>query len=351
MFAFVRLLALACAALPLAAAPALTTIQDTLYRADGSRFNGTVFVQWKSFDTAQGAPVPTNSVTVRVTDGVLHVSLAPTTTAGRPAWYHVRYNSDGRTDFTEFWSVPPSAASLRLRDVRIPGPLSVTTPVPPVNTAILIADIAGLRDELDVRPLKASGYVPGRVAIVNAEGEIESALGDAADCVRVDGSSGPCGGGGVAYADAEAPAELPDGVRTTFTLEMAPMPAVSLRLYRNGLLLRMGLDYRLEGAAVTFEAASVPAAGDSLQAWYRYPDAGAAEAMWTDMEVPVGVVDGVNPVFWLNAAPAPPTSLQVYRNGLLLSGGVDYDLSGQTITFRPGAAPAPGDVIGCWYRN
>ena len=31
------------------AQPALTTIQDILYRADGTRFNGTIFINWSSF--------------------------------------------------------------------------------------------------------------------------------------------------------------------------------------------------------------------------------------------------------------------------------------------------------------
>ena len=34
------------------AAPPLTTIQDVLYKADGTRFNGTVTVSWTSFQAS-----------------------------------------------------------------------------------------------------------------------------------------------------------------------------------------------------------------------------------------------------------------------------------------------------------
>jgi hypothetical protein len=32
------------------AVPPLTTIQDVLYKADGTRFNGTLTISWSSFD-------------------------------------------------------------------------------------------------------------------------------------------------------------------------------------------------------------------------------------------------------------------------------------------------------------
>lgn len=49
-------------------------------------------------------------------------------------------------------------------------------------------------------------------------------------------------------------------------------------------------------------------------------------------EMPQGSFDSVNKVFTLIGAPSPPTSLQLYLNGSLLSAGTDYSLSGNTIT-------------------
>ena len=44
-----------------AAGPALTTIQDTIYRADGTPAAGTVLISWPSFTSAEGDPVAAGS--------------------------------------------------------------------------------------------------------------------------------------------------------------------------------------------------------------------------------------------------------------------------------------------------
>ena len=77
---------------------------------------------------------------------------------------------------------------------------------------------------------------------------------------------------------------------------------------------------------------------------------------FVDGEVPKGTIDGRNPSFTLSFAPSPQVSLQLYRNGLLLALGVDYLLSGNTITFLAGAIPQaglngqPGDSLLAIYR-
>ena len=43
------------------------------------------------------------------------------------------------------------------------------------------------------------------------------------------------------------------------------------------------------------------------------------------------------------------SSLEVYRNGLLLSAGVDYSLSGAVITFIT-VVPQPTDTLLCSFR-
>ena len=47
---FRSLLTAACLAMPLFAAPPVTTIQDTLFKADGTRFSGTLSISWTSFE-------------------------------------------------------------------------------------------------------------------------------------------------------------------------------------------------------------------------------------------------------------------------------------------------------------
>jgi hypothetical protein len=273
MLSWKRLLPLiAAGALSVAAQPALTTIQDTLYRADGTRFSGTMFIRYNSFLAGDANNVATANLTLPIVNGTLRVRLVPTTTASAGAQYTVTYNSQGVNQFTEVWAVPPSTISLRVRDVRVSSGTVVGPP--PIITPIQITDVVGLSNELSVRPMKGVGFGIGRAAVINSAGQMDAASGDLGDCVRVDGSSGPCGtgggGGGSSFADAEIPAGAINGSNTVFTLAGSPSPASSLALYRNGLLMRQNADYQLSGNTATFFVASVPQTGDLLTAYYRF---------------------------------------------------------------------------------
>src|SRR3954447_5047472 len=103
----------------LCAAPPLTTIQDVLFKADGTRFKGSLTISWTSFEAIDRSAIAQQSKTVTVVNGNLQVALVPTTTATPAAYYTVTYNSDGRVQFQETWAVPSSVQSLRIRDVRI----------------------------------------------------------------------------------------------------------------------------------------------------------------------------------------------------------------------------------------
>jgi hypothetical protein len=82
--------------------------------------------------------------------------------------------------------------------------------------------------------------------------------------VFVDGTSGPCGGAGPVFTDAEVPGGVVDGTNATFTLANTPSPAGSLVLYRNGIAQKAGVDYTLTGATVQFLTGAIPQPGDTL---------------------------------------------------------------------------------------
>jgi hypothetical protein len=335
---------------PCIAAPALTTIVDTLYKADGTRFEGIAQIEWRSFQAADGSEIPQQTLNVKVVSGNLRVALVPTVNASKPVTYTVKFNSNGRTQFTEYWSVPASTTPLRLQNVRSQsqaGP--ITSP-----EAATIDDITGLRTELNVRPVKGNAFANSRAAVINASGSLDGAIGNAQDCIRVDGTSGPCGGGsggGPLFVDDETPSGPVNGVNASFTLAGAPTPASSLFLYRNGLLMRQGIGYTLSGSTITVLAGSIPSTGDSLQAWYRIPGASTQTINFTENETPAGVVNSSNALFTLESAPSPASSLQLYRNGVLQKSGMDYVLSGKTVTFSSWAIPEPGDVLQVSYRH
>lgn len=66
---------------------------------------------------------------------------------------------------------------------------------------------------------------------------------------------------------------------------------------------------------------------------------------FVDDETPTGVINGTNTTFTLAHAPAPALSLNFYRNGNWQSQGLEYTLSGATITV---ITTAP--VVGEWFR-
>lgn len=353
MFSFKRWLL--CAALAfspqLLAAPPLTTIDDVLYNADGTLFNGVVTISWQSFVASDASNVAANTESVNITQGILFVQLIPTTNAETSAIYNVQYNSNRGTQYSESWTVPPSILPLRVSDVRVP-PGAVTGTGPAAQTTIQISDVNGLQTALNARVSAGPAFVASRSAVINASGSIDGAVGNLSDCLHVDGTSGACGDGASTtpvFADGETPGGAMDGSNANFTLANTPNPASSLALFRNGLLLAQGLDYTLSGNAISFQTADIPQPGDIVQASYRV-SVSLAGVGFVDQETPAGTMDGLNASFKLSQTPSPAASLAVYLNGLLLAAGVDYTAAGTTLTFGTGLQPQPGDMLRCSYR-
>ncbi len=331
----------------LGATPPLTTISDTLFNADGTLFNGVVVISWPSFEASDTSNVAAETLNVPISNGVLYVQLVTTTKADTADVYTVQYTSLGVTQFTEAWAVPPSAIPLRVRDVRLPAG-SISGSAPLVATILSIADVTGLQTALNVRPPAGTAFAISHSAVIDATGAIDAAAGNLSDCLHVDGTSGPCSSVSTTFIDAEVPAGAVNGSNTAFTLANVPNPPSSLALFRNGLLQRQGGDYTLISNAITFVAGAVPQTSDVLAAFYRLavtiPGVG-----FVDQQTPTGAINGVNPVFTLSQTPSPSNSLEVYRNGLLLSAGVDYLLNGAMITFIA-LAPQSTDTLLCSYR-
>ena len=164
-------LAAACLASAFAATPQLTTIQDVLYKADGTPFNGALTISWSGFQSADNNAIVTQSTTVKVVAGVLHVKLVPSPT--NPAGnYTVVYNSDGgRVQFQETWSVPAAAQPVRVSAVRVAAAsVANQTSGTGASGPVAESDVTGLVADLAARPLEGPAYTPGRVAFVNSLG-------------------------------------------------------------------------------------------------------------------------------------------------------------------------------------
>lgn len=64
-------------------------------------------------------------------------------------------------------------------------------------------------------------------------------------------------------------------------------------------------------------------------------------------EVPTGSINNVNLIFTLSQAPNPAAGLELYQDGLVLVQGVDYSISGATITMA--VAPNFGQTLYAFY--
>jgi len=270
-----------CLAVSLPAGPIVTTIQDVIYNADGTPYNGFAVITWTPFVAGDTSQIATQKVTVNIRGGNLMVQLVPTTNATPAGYYTVTFTSAGNDQFTQTWAVPPSLTPLRVQAVMMsPG----TSPSPLITGGSPIPEsgVVGLLADLAARPLEGAAWAPGRVAVIDTTGALDGISGNVTDCVHVDGSSGPCGttGGGATspnFTDAEVPAGTPNGSNVSFTLGAVPTPAASLALYRNGVLQKTGQDYNVSGNTITFLGNAAPQAGDTLLASYRVTPAGAPQ--------------------------------------------------------------------------
>ena len=99
--------------------PNLTTVNDILYRADGTPAQGTMTITWPEFTTAGGSAVAAGSMTVNLgTNGALNLALAPNDGA-TPAGTFYKVVTKETTGITaiEYWVVP-AATTTNLATIR-----------------------------------------------------------------------------------------------------------------------------------------------------------------------------------------------------------------------------------------
>ena len=179
----------------------------------------------------------------------------------------------GVNQFTQVWAVPPSSVSLRVRDVLV-SQGTVVGPAPVTGRRSQISDVVGLANALALLPQEGVGFTLGRAAVINSSGQIDGAAGNLSDCVRVDGSSGPCGSGGAAgFCRCFRTARRRRDDQRDECCFHAGVCAVAGRqpgFVSERTADEAGVDYTMSGNAVTFLTASIPQTGDSLTASYRY---------------------------------------------------------------------------------
>ncbi len=123
--------------LPRAASPApqsgptLTSVVDTVYRADGSAAQGILVITWPAFVTASGTAVAPGALDVTLgTNGALNVGLVPNAGA-TPAnvYFTVVYQLQPSEVRTEYWVVPTNSPATLAQVRTTPGGGTAAQPV------------------------------------------------------------------------------------------------------------------------------------------------------------------------------------------------------------------------------
>jgi hypothetical protein len=143
-----------------AAQVATTTVQDTVYSANGTPAGGTVLVSWGSFTTAGGQTVPAGSTSVTLgAGGQLTIALAPNAGATPMGSYYtaVFHLTDGTTS-RQYWVIPvtvPGGGPATLAEIK--------NQVLPVSVAMQTVSKQYVDDSIAAAatgfPLESSPYV------------------------------------------------------------------------------------------------------------------------------------------------------------------------------------------------
>jgi prefoldin subunit 5 len=353
----------------------LTLIRDTVYQPNGTPFQGTVVITWISPSTPTGSNPTPNSTSVKIYNGALSVLLVPSTTATPSAYYQAIYNSsDGLVSWTEAWQVPASVVPLSLSSVRTTasGSSSGTS-----NGTVSISQVTGLNSYLN----SLNGALTSLTAAENTLNSTVGTLGNTVSGLTTTTTnlstdvstlktnfstlSGTVSGYGTSISsittDVAGLKPNVDNLKATVSSLGTSLGSVSSDVSNlksstavmNSTLTSLSSTISGIGTDESALRTTVTNLNSSFSTMSAKVDTlvGAANLVFVDAEVPGGTIDGTNAVFSLAKTPSTAINLALYRNGIILSNGKDYTLSGTNITFLGGAIPQAGDSLQAFYRT
>lgn len=111
------------------APPALTTVADTVYRADGSAAQGAIVITWAAFTTADGKAVAAGTLSLNIgPNGAVNFQLAPNVGATPDgSFYKAVLKLDNGATSTEYWSVPATSPTTisAIRSTVMPASIAI----------------------------------------------------------------------------------------------------------------------------------------------------------------------------------------------------------------------------------
>jgi hypothetical protein len=314
-------------------AQSLTHIRDTIHEPDGTLFSGVVDVT-PTPSESNAAPTPMN-----IYAGLLDVSLIAGTS------YSVEYYTEGSDAplWTEIWQVPVSSSTLVVADVLQPAANSAPATSPQIATLpISINEVATLPGIL--------GYINQSLASLNTSVSSVQSLPPTVSALNntVSSLSGSV-----------------NSLSTQQNLQTSSLSALGSNVGSlSGNLTTIGSQLATVAASVSSiqgftaqnsnDIASLKTAVATLTSQMTallQATSDGGSTTFVDGENPSGTIDGTNLTFLLTNSPSPSSSLQLWKNGVLLAQPNDFTLVGSAITFVSAAVPFPGDVLFARYHH
>ena len=195
---------------------------------------------------------------------------------------------------------------------------------------------------LDTAALNLYTLLSGTWTLVCALGTPSDGYGEGGEGDLGYGGTGSGGSSGTPPILGETPSGLVNGSNTTYTTAGVPYNGTD-GVYLQGIRLTRGIDYTISSSTWTLMVA--PATGDTLRMDYST----AAPSILPVMgETPSGAVNGTNTAYTTAGTPSSGTDA-AYLQGIRLTRGIDYTLSGNTWNLT--VAPATGDTLRMDYST
>jgi hypothetical protein len=324
----------------------LTEIRDTVANADGTLFDGTVVITWNGNSGPNGGTVSPLSTWTNIDNGALTVLLVPSTTATKASYQSVFNSNDGTALWTETWAVPPSTTALTLSQVRVATSQGGGTSGSGASNGnnngndyatlpISISEITNLSTYLNTINSSLTSLtvqVNNLSSVVNSGGSLTGLQNqiNVLTTAITNMSSTIAGVNSTVSGLQTTVSGLTSTVGTLSTTVAGQQTSMS------------GLNTQ-----VTSLSNSVTGLTNTVNALTATNTVSVA---FIDAETPGGLLNGINGSFVLSQIPSPTGSLMLYRNGLIQASGVDFNCTGQNITFTATSIPKTGDILQAFYR-
>lgn len=148
------------------------------------------------------------------------------------------------------------------------------------------------------------------------------------------------------YFQQEVPSGVVDGVNTVFGISQTPKTALSLLVFLDELPIPCP-QWNLVGTVLTLS--NPPAIGQSLSVYYV---TNSPNPIYGNQEIPVGVINGINPTFTLSGQPSSQSSIIVFVDGLkvdIQNWSLVQSSSFYSIQFNSGYIPVTGQDVYVYY--